>query len=214
MDYVKKYWKKVLVSVIIIIFPFVLELFLFITPVVSRFNNETWFSFICSYIGVLVTIGVMFVTFVKSDKENKKIIERQKKQHEIDRQNEKLEKIIHVLLLDNYYFLDPNTVGENIDKFIGDLHYVQIDTLIFKYVTNQDEVLIDELLKLQVKEVEIINEMPERMPHVDSTEKANELKIILLNMGLELSKIANLSRERIKIVYDNYLERVYKDYYD
>lgn len=213
MKYVKKYWKKILCVIAIIIFPFLLELILFFTPVVSKFSNEAWFSFTGSYIGAVVTLEVMYITFKKSDEENKNLIIQQKKQHDIDRENEKLSKIIHVLLLDGYYFLDPDTVCENMDRFLGDLHYVQFDTLKFKYMTHKDEKLMDELLKLQMEEVKIINEMQENTPHVDSQQKAKDLKRIFMKSGLELSQNANLHREIIKVMYDNYLERVYEQYY-
>lgn len=214
MEFIKRNWKKIFWIVPIIGFPFVVEWILFATPVVSRFGNEIWFSFIGSYIGAVITLIVMFITFKKSDDENKKFRERQKRQYEIDVQNEKIAKIIHVLLLNNYYFLNPDTVCENMDRFIGDLHYVQFDTLKFKYITHKDEKLMEELLNLQKEEVGILNEMQEKVPHVDSAEKATELKKVFLEFGLRLSKNVNLQREKIKVMYDNYLERVYKEYYE
>lgn len=214
MNYIKNHWKKVLWIIVgIVIFPFIVERVLFATPIVSKFSNETWFSFVGSYIGSVVTLAVMFVTFKKSDEENKELLRRQKRQHEIEIQNEKLLEIIHILLLDNYHFLNSDTVFENIERFMKDLHYVQFDTLKYKYVTQKDQILIDELLRLQMEEVEIIKSV-QNGPHVDSAQKAEEFKMFALGMGLRLSQVAESRKETIKAMYDNYLEKVYKKYYD
>lgn len=180
----------------------------------DSFENDVWFSFMGSYLGAVVTLIVMLITFKKTDKENRRLIEQQKRQHEIDIQNEKLANIIHVLLLDGYYFLNLESVSENLDRFMGDLNFVQFDTLKFKYITHKDEALMNELLELQKEEVEILNEMEASMPHVDSQEKAEEMKKFLLDIGLKLSKTANLRRETIKFMYDSYLEKTYKHYFD
>ena len=122
MNYVRNHWKKFLwITAVIVIFPFVLEGVLFATPIISKFSNETWFSFVGSYIGSVMTLAVMFLTFKKSDEENKNLLRRQKRQHEIEVQNEKLLGIIHILLLDNYHFLNADTVCENVEKFVKDL---------------------------------------------------------------------------------------------
>lgn len=214
MNYIKNHWKKILfIITVIVIFPFVLEWLLFATPIVSKFKNETWFSFIGSYIGAVVTLVVMFVTFKKSDEETKNLLRRQKKQHEIEMQNEKLLEIIHILLLDNYHFLDSDTVFENIEKFMKDLHYVQFDTLKYKYIDIKDEILIDELLRLQMEEVEIIKSV-KNGPHVDSKQKAEEFKQFVLSIGLRLSKTAESRKETIKAMYEAYLQKIFEQYYE
>lgn len=214
MNYIKKHWKKILcITTVIAIFPFVLERFLFATPIVSEFSNEIWFSFIGSYIGSVVTLVVMFVSFKKSDEENKQLLRRQKWQHDIEVQNEKLLKIIHILLLDNYHFLNADTVYENIVKFGKDLRYVQFDTLKYKYVTLKDQMLIDELLRLQMEEVEVLKNI-KNAPHVDSEQAAKRLKMFALEMGFRLSEIAESRKNTIKAMYDSYLEKVYEEYYE
>ena len=57
-----------------------------------------------SYIGASVTLWVMYMTFKRSEEENKKILKKQKELHEIEMQRESICKIMHVLLLDGYYF--------------------------------------------------------------------------------------------------------------
>lgn len=215
-------WEKYKTVVLVILGIIGVIILPFITELIIRygeyrpdsFENDVWFSFMGSYLGAVVTLVVMFITFKKTDKENRRLIERQKKQHEIDMQNQKLANIIHVLLLDGYYFLNLESVSENLDRFMGDLNYVQFDTLKFKYITHKDEKLMTELLELQKEEVEILNEMKDSMPHVDSRKKAEEMKIFMLGIGLKLSNVANAKRETIKFMYDSYLEKVYKDYFD
>ena len=58
-DFLKKHW---CICIIMVLIPFAVEKFLILTPVVSRFSNEVWFSFIASYVGAVVTVIVMFVT--------------------------------------------------------------------------------------------------------------------------------------------------------
>ena len=213
-NFIKKHWILIL---ILFALPFLFEMILIYTPEISKFSNETWFSFMGSYVGAIITLIVMFISFKKSDEENKKMIRIQKKQHQFDMQNQKIVKIIHVLLLDDYVFTNINTICENIDRYITDFQYVQLDTLSFKYADDnilKDEKLIDALLELQTEEVKIVNKLVDKVPHVDSSEKANDLLKIFLDAGCELSKIANLRRESIKVMYENYLKNVYENYYE
>ncbi len=79
MNYIRKHWKKILcITAALAFFPFVLERILFITPIVSEFSNEVWFSFIGSYIGSVVTLVVMFITFKKVMKKIKNCSEDKK----------------------------------------------------------------------------------------------------------------------------------------
>ena len=110
--------------------------------------------------------------------------------------------------------MNPDTVSENLDRFIADFTFIQLDTLKYRYISLKDEALVDELLKLQKEEVEILNELNENKPHVDSVEKAKEFKEYLINTGLKLSKTANLKRQTIKIMYDSYIEKIYRKYYE
>lgn len=206
MNFIKKHW-KIICIISIIAFPFVLELFLNVTPIVSRFSNETWFSFIGSYVGAIATVVVMFITFKKSDDENKKILNKQKEKYRIDLEKEKLKRIIHVLLLDDYYFLSLDTVSENLDRFRKDLSYVQFDTLEFGFGEKNEEILFQALLDLQKEEVRIL----ETIPHVKTKD---ELNIVQVDAGLELNKVVNLRRASIKAMYDDYFKKKYEKYYE
>nr|DAE93054.1 MAG TPA: hypothetical protein [Caudoviricetes sp.] len=167
-----------------------------------------------SYIGAIATIVVMVVTFKKSDKENKRLVELQKRQHDIDVQTEKIKKIVHVLLLDEYYFLDANSVCESIHRFFIDLNAIGLDTLNFKYTSLKDVPLVDELLKLQEEEVAIYNLFVKAVPHVDSHQKADELIKVFLDTGKNLHEVANSRREIIHLMYDGYLKETYEHYYE
>lgn len=211
----KENWKVIILGcIVIVLFPFVLEYILFITPIISKFDNDTWFSFLGSYIGAILTIVVMFITFKKSDAENKELIALQKKQHDIDVQNDKVKRIIQVLLIDGYYFIDADTVCENIHCFFIDLNSICLDTLTFRCVTNKDEPLMDELLKLQKDEVAIYNEFVEKISHVDSRRKSDELIQVFFETGQKLYKVANCKRDIIHMAYEGYLKNVYEHYYE
>lgn len=205
--------KFAIAACIVCFLPFVIEWALFEIPVFNKFDNATWFSFMGSYVGAIVTIIVMFITFKKSDKENKKVVELQKRQYEIDAENEKVKKIIHVLLLDDYYFLDRNTVCENMHRYILDLHSIGLETLIFKCVIYKDNPLMDELLQLQMEEVKIYNSLVEKVPHVDSQQKGNELIEVFLETGKNLYEVVNPKRTIINMKYEGYLKELYKNYY-
>ena len=123
-EFISKYrtfCMKIVIMVAFVIFPFVLEKILISTPTVSQFSNETWFSFMASYIGAIATVIVMLITFKKSDDENKVIIERQQRQYDIRLDNENMDHIMRVLLLDGYYFYNPNTACDNIEQYLKDI---------------------------------------------------------------------------------------------
>lgn len=212
MDYVKNNFKKILLFAIgIFVFPFLLEFVISAVHDVSEFSDETWFSFYGSYIGAIISLFVMFITFKKSDYENKKIIRKQKEKFEIDSEKEKIKRIIHVLLLDDYYFLNPDTVSENIDRFNKDLSYVEFDTLELGFVLKEDEILFKELLELQKEEVRILNTIIKEIPNVKTKDEFN---IVKMNAGLELSKIVTLRRSSIKTMYEEYIKKMYDKYYE
>lgn len=211
--FIKKHW---LILIILFVLPFSFEFVLVNTPDVSGFSNESWFSFLGSYIGSIITLIVMYITFDKSDEENKRIIELQRRQHQIDCQNKKIDDIIHVLLIDEYIFSNHETVCENIDRYIRDFQYIQLDTIKLKYA--DDEILrsvklADKLLELQEKEIKIVRQLENEIPHVDSYDKSVEMIKKLLYYGCELSKLANSERQTVKVMYDEYLKRAYEVYF-
>lgn len=197
---------SILVLILIIIAPFATEIIIKYGPYRAKsFNNDTWFSFMGSYIGAVVTLGIMFVTFKKSEKEYKRNLKQQKKQYEIGLQKERLDRIIQVLLLNNYCFCNPYTVLENMDRFMHDIHSVGFTTLKV-YAKYSNDRLIDELLDLQKKELEII-----RLLERDFQTLEREQRIIkVMEIGLEL----NIKRDTIIPMYEVYLDKIYKQIYE
>lgn len=106
LKYIKKYWMLILSIVVIVFVPFILEWLLFVTPEVSKFSNETWFSFMGSYLGAVVTIAVFKFTIDKNDKEHKAEMKKQIYNEGIEHEIDSLNRIMNVLLLNNYDFMN------------------------------------------------------------------------------------------------------------
>lgn len=204
-DFLKKHWR---ICIIMVLIPFALEKFLILTPVVSQFSNEVWFSFIASYVGAVVTVIVMFVTFDKSDQENKKIINKQIKIHEIELENQRLERTVNVLLLDGYTFWNENTLCENLNKYVKDFRDIQYNIYKSPNVHEKDRELFFDIMILQRKEADFIKKLEEQM--CDS----NNISIKDIQQILyELQCMANNERNKIKNEYEKYIEKTYKEYY-
>ena len=101
----KKVWAKkigtfLLIATSIVGFPFVLEFVLYKTPVISQFTNETWFSFMASYVGAIATFVVLRITL----KENQKAVEDEKRRlrrnYEIEKEISEAKDIQKVTSLD------------------------------------------------------------------------------------------------------------------
>lgn len=204
-DFLKKHW---CICIIMVLIPFAVEKFLVLTPVVSRFSNEVWFSFIASYVGAVVTVIVMFVTFDKSDQENKKIINKQIKIHQIELENRRLEKTVNVLLLDGYTFGNENTLCDNLNKYVKDFWDTQYNIYKSPNVYEKDRELFFNIMTLQRKEVDFIKKLEEQMCDPINV-SIKDIQQILY----ELQCMANNERNKIKNEYEKYIEKTYKEYY-
>lgn len=134
----KKVWAKkigtfLLIAISIVVFPFVLEFVLYKTPVISRFTNETWFSFMASYVGAIATFVVLRITL----KENQKAVEDEKRRlrrnYEIEKEISEAKDIQKVLLLDKYDFLNMNTLVIDFMKFRKDMYDIQFKIREFQF---------------------------------------------------------------------------------
>lgn len=210
-EFLKVYWKRVLLICGLILSPFVIEIVLFNTPVISKFDNSTWFSFMGSYMGALITVAVMYITFQKSDKESRKMAEAQIEWIEFQNRNEKIVEIMKVLLLEDYFFLSKDSVCENIDKFVLHLRKIQWDTLILNCIEEEGKELMTALLELQKEEREILD--LNGLIHVNSSKKADEFKELLMHKGMELRNLAEGKRDSIQGLYAKYYKRMHQKYY-
>ena len=201
---------KIMAIVAFVIFPFVLEKILISTPTVSQFSNETWFSFMASYVGALATIIVMLITFKKSDDENKVIIERQQRQYDIRLDNENLDHIMKVLLLDEYYFYNPHTVCGNIEHYVKDIRFIFYDLLQLRYVRDVNNELFKLLLELLREENEIVN----KFQYVENETVNNELYEKWRGIHVEILSKVNDKREQIRIEYNKYQNAMRIKYFE
>lgn len=210
-EFFKVYWKRVLLIIGLILSPFVIEIVLFNTPVISKFDNSTWFSFMGSYMGALITVAAMYITFQKSDKERKKMAEAQIEWIEFQNRNEKIVEIMKVLLLEDYFFLSKDSVCENIDIFILHLRKIQWDTLILNCIEEEGKELMAALLELQIEEKKILD--PNGLIHVNSPQKADESIELFMRKGMELRNLAEEKRDRIQELYAKYYKSMHQKYY-
>ena len=134
----KKVWAKkigtfLLIAISIVGFRFVLEFVLYKTPVISQFTNETWFSFMASYVGAIATFVVLRITL----KENQKAVEDEKRRlrrnYEIEKEISEAKDIQKVLLLDKYDFLNMNTLVIDFMKFRKDMYDIQFKIREFQF---------------------------------------------------------------------------------
>lgn len=207
IKFLRKHW---IMCIIMVMFPFALEKVLILTPVISEFSNDTWFSFMASYVGAIATIIVMLITFKKSDDENKVIIERQQRQYDIRLDNEKLDHIMQVLLLDEYYFNNPNTVCDNIEHYVKDIRFIFYDLLQLRYVHDVNKELFNLLKELLREEIEIIN----KFQYIENETVNNGLYEKWKNIYLEILSKVEDKRDKIKIEYNKYQELIRIKYFE
>lgn len=201
---------KIVIIVAFVIFPFVLEKILISTPIVSQFSNETWFSFMASYSGAIVTVIVMLITFKKSDKENKEIIKRQMKQHQIDMENKRLTHLLGVLFAD-YYFYDCKSICEDVYRFIKDFKRIEGDMFYLDYLHKLNYKLYKLILNLQQEDRGYIKRFEEILDiKKDKDEQINEL----LDVVLELKQNINLKRDDMIAEYQKYEDAISNIYYE
>lgn len=212
-EFISKYrtfCMKIVIIVAFVIFPFVLEKILISTPIVSQFSNETWFSFMASYSGAIVTVIVMLITFKKSDKENKEIIKRQMKQHQIDMENKRLTHLLSVLFAD-YYFYDCKSICEDVYRFIKDFKRIEGDMFYLDYLHKLNYKLYKLILNLQQEDRGYIKRFEEILDiKKDKDEQINEL----LDVVLELKQNINLKRDDMIAEYQKYEETISNIYYE
>lgn len=193
----------------IIIFPFILEWFLFITPEVSKFSNESWFSFIGSYTGAIATFLVLRITL----SENRKTVEDEKKKlkrnYEIEKEIGQVEKILRVLLLDNYDFVSLNTIPTEYAKYIKDIQDVQYDVRKLIYEENGKTARDKFLMRVSLLERgHTLKLVTDEISEIDSIERAKQLYDFILNRTKELSRNANNQRKELLDLYQEYVNEM------
>ena len=207
IKFLRKHW---IMCIIMVMFPFALEKVLILTPVISEFSNDTWFSFMASYVGAIATIIVMLITFKKIDDENKVIIERQQRQYDIRLDNENMDHIMRVLLLDGYYFYNPNTACDNIEQYLKDIRFIFYDLLQLRYVRDENNELFKLLLELLREENEIVN----KFQYVENETVNNELYEKWKGIHVEILSKVNDKREQIEIEYNKYQDAMRIKYFE
>ena len=198
--------KMVAIIVILIVFPFALEKFLYITPVVSRFTNETWFSFMASYSGAIATFIVLKITLEENLKavENEK--ERLRKSYEIDREIEKVKNIQKVLLLDKYDFVNLNTLAIDYSRFVKELYDIQYEIREFQFEKNGETARDKYFTRLFLLERSYSLEFyVEQLPNMNDEKELKKYASLLIEKTSKMCHNANSHRNEVLNLYSEYI---------
>lgn len=202
-------FKAILIVILFALFPFVLEFILFVTPEVSRFSNEAWFSFIGSYIGVIATFIVLRITV----KDNQKSIQDAKiqmiKSYEIEKEIALSTRILKILLLDNYNFVSANTLLSEYSKYLKDIFDIQYEIRYLSYdeggITARDEFFHHLFLTERTHTSGMILE---KNPHVENKETAKEYFEHIREYTTSLEHNMNSNRIELLNLYKKYIDEM------
>ncbi len=202
-------WKKIVHVLVIITFPFVLEWFLFITPEVSRFSNEIWFSFIGSYSSAIVTLLVLCLTL----RENRNSIreERRKLRESFDIESEinLSRKILDVLLLNRYDFISADKLLTEYGKYRQDMYDIQFEVRELKYDDKGDTARDRFLKRLFLTERYHTFKLIElNVEKIDNIEKAKKLSESIDKNVTEMVHQMNKERRELLNLYKEYVHEM------
>ena len=209
ITWMKKNWEIVGIRVAFLFFPFVLEWFLFITPVVSRFTNETWFSFIASYTGAIATFIVLRITL----KENQKALENEKRRlrhnYEIEKELEKVKAIQSVLLLDKYDFLNLSTIAIDYARYAKDIQDIQYEVREIQFDSDGKSARDRYLNKLYLLErFHTLSLCVEKAPSTDNRDELRKYAESFVAKTSKLHNDVNLQRKEIMDLYKEYVHEM------
>lgn len=201
--------KMVAIVVGLIVFPFVLEEVLYKTPVVSRFTNETWFSFMASYSGAIATFIVLRITLTENQKAVEAEKERLRKNYEIEKEIETAKNIQKILLLDKYDFLNINTMMIDYLRFIKDIKDAQYEIREIQF-DDEGETARDKYLTfLEATETFLfLNLYLDEIPTINSEEDAKKYRDSIMEKISGISKTMNSKRKELMDLYREYVHEM------
>ena len=208
----KKYWKVIaviVVMVVIAIFPFVTEWFLFVTPEVSRFSNEVWFSFIASYSGAIATFIVLCLTMLGNRRNLKDEKERLRRNYEIEKEIDLSKKIINVLLLNDYDFVARTKISTEYSRYIQDIYDVQFEVRELMYNENGNTARDKFFEKLfQIERYHSLQLAVSNVSKIENEEEAKKYFDSIVNVTNKLSHQMANERKPILDLYKNYVKEM------
>ncbi len=208
----KKYWKVIaviVVMVVIAIFPFVTEWFLFVTPEVSRFSNEVWFSFIASYSGAIATFIVLCLTMLENRRNLKDEKERLRRNYEIEKEIDLSKKIINVLLLNDYDFVARTKISTEYSRYIQDIYDVQFEVRELMYNENGNTARDKFFVKLfQIERYHSLQLAVSDVSKIENKEEAKKYFDSIVNVTNKLSHQMANERKPILDLYKNYVKEM------
>lgn len=198
--------------VMILIFPFLLEKILFNGPSISKFDNSEWFSFMGSYVGTIVAVIIMFFTIVYTEKSYKDTIKLQEKQKLVNRQIERIDKVLRVLQVSDYVLVENQTVLTDLFRFKRDFHSIQLDLVKLNKGTAKNskiKELMEVINDLKDEQYQLIIEYDKLMQNKNNIYGLN----VLTKIGKEITHSFEKKWARILSLYEEYIDDLDKKYY-
>lgn len=126
--FIKKYWWQCGLGsiVIIIVAPFITELIIrrgVYRP--NTFDEQTWFSFMGSYLGAVITVIIFFITVCVNQISLEDEIKRNRKNAEIEREIEKAKYVYNFFTLRDYRLQDLDMELAEFRRLLSDLIIVK-----------------------------------------------------------------------------------------
>ena len=126
--FLKKYWWQCSLGgiFIIVIAPYITELIIkkgLYRP--DTFDENTWFSFMGSYLGAVITVIIFFVTICMNQISIEDEIKRNRKNAEIEREIEKVKYIYNFFTLRDYRLQDLEIEKAEFRRLLSDLIIVK-----------------------------------------------------------------------------------------
>ena len=199
----------ILVIGFFIIFPFALENVLYITPVVSRFTNETWFSFMASYTGAIATFIVLKITMKENQEALEEEKERLRRNYEIEKEIEVVKDIQKVLLLDKYDFLNINTMMIDYSRLVKDIKDAQYEIREIQFDDKEETARDKYLMCLSATGTYLfLNLYLDKIPVINSEEDAKKYRDSIMEKISGISKTINSKREELMDLYREYVHEM------
>lgn len=214
---IRRFKGEICFSILVLVIPFAMEYIIIhgkYRP--DGFDNEVWFSFMGSYLGAIVTLIVMYVTFKKSEYDNNKQMKFLINKQDIENEKNSVERVCNLLLLCNYS-LTGNHVEADLSMFGRNLMSMQFQINQIRsngYNAKARDALLDELQSLQNEQVKIMETHDTYIDSIiDPLQKVRMQREEFVKQAFDLKVSTNNRRINISFLYDNYLqetkERIY-----
>ena len=207
--------KNIVIILGVVIFPFLIEWVIHVLiKNITCFNDDVWFSFFGSYVGAIITLIVMFITFRKTNKENQADKQFILQKFEIERDINDIGDLYNLLLLNDYDFTctDANVMISQFRKFCKDFRNNETIIDIIKSRNNfnkEKDELLQKMEDLQTLEAELINNS-----NLFNPNPVNDILKEHRDLLYELTGVVEKYRADIRDLYKRYVDETYQQLFN